>query len=142
MENTKRVAEKLKVVPKLKLGVKLEKGGVQSTGPHLVTFLEDMIVNGRDDLGKPRQEIRFTVEESGIKYRWNIPILGKDGNPHYLVEKLMNIEPGQMRILEMKKFGAKNFVDVREPGAVSEAPENVNDDLAAYQKAFSDKSKK
>lgn len=78
---------------------------------------------GKDEKGQPRKELRFIVEEKGVKYRWMVPILGKDGQPSYLIERLMDIDPGDKRILEMKKQGIKNYIDVRMPGEESEAPE-------------------
>lgn len=114
----------MNILPKLRLGTKLEKGGVQSTGPHLVKFLEEPTTTmGKDEQGKPRKELKFIVEEKGIKMRWQIPVLGKDGQPSYLIERLMNIEIGDERILEMSKHGIKNFIDVRPAGAAPEIPD-------------------
>ena len=114
MKNLQILAEKLNVLPKLRLGIKLEKGGVQSTGPHKVKFVEEPTTTmGKDESGKPRQELKFIVEENGIKYRWQTPILGKDGQPSYLIERLLNVEVGDERVLEMRKRGIKNYIDVR-----------------------------
>ncbi len=125
MKNLKLLAEQLNVLPKLRLGIKLEKGGVKSTGLHRVTFVEEpSTVMGRDDSGKPRKELKFIVEEGAIKYRWQIPILGKDGQPSYLIERLMNIEVGDERILEMSRHGAKNYIDVRPVDAAPEVPDD------------------
>lgn len=125
MKNLHVLAEQLKILPKLRLGIKLEGGGVQVTGPHQVKFLEEpTTIMGKDEKGQPRKELKFIVEEKGIKYRWHIPILGKDGQPSYLIERLMDIEVGDERILEMKKQGMKNYIDVRMPGEESELPED------------------
>lgn len=121
MKNLHILATQLNILPKLRLGIKLEKGGVQATGPHKVKFLEEPVsVMGKDEQGKPRKELKFIVEEDGIKYRWQVPILGKDGQPSYIIERLMNVEVGDERILEMMKQGIKNYIDVR---MVDEAPE-------------------
>lgn len=124
MKNLQILAEQLNILPKLRLGNKLEKGGVQATGPHHVKFLEEPVtVMGRDEKGAPRKELKFIVEEGNIKYRWQVPILGKDGQPSYLIERLMNIEVGDERILEMCKQGIKNFIDVRPVGGLPELPD-------------------
>lgn len=129
MKNLHTLAETLHIMPKLRLGVQTlkddgTKGGVKSTGPHLVKFLEEPTTcMGKDEKGNPRKELKFIVEENSIKFRWQIPILGKDGQPSYLIERLMNIEVGDERILEMCKTGIKNFIDVREVGTAPEEPD-------------------
>ena len=129
MKNLKVLAETLNVLPKLRLGIQTikedgKKGGVKSTGAHRVKFLEEPTTTmGRDENGQPRKELKFIVEENGIKFRWQIPILGKDGQPSYLIERLMNIEIGDERILEMSKHGMKNFIDVRMVDAAPELPD-------------------
>ena len=120
MENVKAVAKKLGVIPKLRLGIKLAKGGAKSTGPHRVKFLEEpTLIEGMDDQGKPRQEFRFVVEENGEKYHWNVPLKGKDGNPNYLLEKLMYLDVGNIMILEMMSNRGRNYIDVRKVGETS-----------------------
>ena len=121
MEKVKEVAKALNVIPKLRLGNKLAGGGVESTGAHRVKFIaEPTVVMGNDDQGKPRKELRFVVEENNIQYRWNVPILGKEGQPNYLIERLMHIDIGDERLLEMINARGRNYIDVRK---VDEAPE-------------------
>lgn len=112
----------LKIVPRLNLGSKLAEGGVKSTGPHTVKFLEEpVVVVGKDFItSKERKELRFIVEENGVNYRWNVPILNKEGQPNYLVERLIDVEVGDERILEMVRKGTRNYIDIRK---VDEAPE-------------------
>ena len=116
-------------MPKLRLGVKLAKGGVSSTGPHLVKFVEEPIaIMGKDNEGKERKELKFIVEENGIRYRWHAPIYSKDGTaPHYLMERIMDINVGDERILEMLRKGARNYVDVRKPDEAPEPPDDEED---------------
>ena len=114
MKHTKTVTDTLKIVPKLQLGIKLDGGGVKSTGPHRVRFISDSIVEGVDpETGKPRKEMKYLVEEDGITKRWHVPIRDKQGNPNYLLERLMGIEEGDEAILEMKRKGIKNYVTVQ-----------------------------
>ena len=115
-----QLGEKLKIVPKLKLGTKLEGGGVKSNGPIRVKFVEEpTLIQGMSHEGKPQEEVKFIVEVDGIKCKWNVPVFNKQHEAHYLMEKLQGLQVGEEKILEMKKAGAKNYIDVRE---VDEAP--------------------
>ena len=116
-------------MPKLRLGVKLAKGGVSSTGPHSVKFVEEpIVILGKDHEGKQRKELKFIVEENGIRYRWNVPIMNKEGTqPNYLMERIMDISIGDERILEMMRQGARNYVDVRKPDEAPEPPDDEED---------------
>ena len=140
MKNLRALAEPLKIYPKLRLGMQKIVAGefdknnnpktiIVPTGPHRVKFLEEPVTTmGKDDKGLPRKELKFIVEEDGVKYRWQIPLLNKEGQPSYLIERLMNVEVGDERILEMMKAGIKNYVDVR---AADEAPEPPEEELHA-----------
>ena len=44
---------------------------------------------------------------------WNVPVLNKDGNLHYLVAKLAEVEEGEELYVELKHNGAKSFIDVQ-----------------------------
>lgn len=124
MEKVKELAEKMKYLPKLRLGTKLPKGGVQSTGPHKVKFLEEPVfVKGTDDRGKERDEMKFVVEENGQKFRWNVPILNKEGKPSHLMDGLMEVKVGDERILEILKFGSKNYTSMRKVDEKPSIPE-------------------
>lgn len=131
MLKVQEIAKALNVTPKLRLGTKLVGGGVSSTGPHHIKFLEEpVVVMGKDEKNVPRKELKFIVEEKGIKYRWNVPVLGKDGQPSYLIERLMHIEVGDERILEMSRQGQRNYIDVRLPDEESEAPDEEEESPA------------
>lgn len=90
---------------------------------HRVKFIaEPTVVMGRNHkTGQPQKELRFLVEESGQRYRWNVPIL-RDGQPNYLIERLMNIEVGNEYILEMMRRGTINYIDVRKPDETPREP--------------------
>jgi hypothetical protein len=127
MKKVKEIADYYKIAPKLRLGTKLVGGGVKTTGPHKVKFTEEpTVVMGKDDKGQPRKEMKFLVEEKGVIYRWNVPILNKEGQPNYLIERLMNIEVGDERILEMHRERGRNYIDVRL--TTDEAPEEPEEE--------------
>ncbi len=101
-----------KIIPKLRLAVKTEKGPV-STGPHRVKIIEDKITNGKDGrTGQIIQVVRYMVEENGTQKIYDVPVKNKEGELHYLIQRLSEIEESQEVILEMKKSGPKNYVSV------------------------------
>lgn len=111
MKNSKELMVAAKIVPKLRLGVKTEKG-VIPTGPHRVKLIEDKITTGKDVSGKQIEIVQYTVEENGDQKIYTVPVKNKEGQLHYMVQHLSEIVPGQEVILEMKKAGIKNYVSV------------------------------
>jgi len=104
--------KELKFIPKLQLYIKTSKGA-ESTGPHRVKFIADKVTIGvNPETGKDREEFHFLVEENGVKKSWIVPVLGKDGKPSYLFNRLADIEEGDEVILEGKRFGVKNYTSV------------------------------
>lgn len=129
MKKIKEVAEAIKLYPRIQLGIK-DGNKVTSTGPHLVKFLEEpQVILGKDREGNLRKEFKFFLEEDYQWYRWHVPILNAEGQPNYLVERLIDVEPGDFRILEMKKRGKNNYVDVRMP----DGPDEKEIDDTFYQ---------
>lgn len=123
MQKIQEIAKALNIVPKLRLGNKVPGKGLESTGPHRVKFIgEPTVVMGKDQQGKPRKELRFIVEENKRQYRWNVPIMNKEGQPNYLIERLLDIEVGDERVLEIRKNGMTNYIDVR---GVDEKPSDA-----------------
>lgn len=132
MEKIRAVAEAIKLYPRIKLGIK-DGNKVTSTGPHVVKFLEEpQVIMGKDQEGKPRKEFKFILEESDKWYRWHVPILNSEGQPNYLVERLIDIEVGDVRVLEMKKRGRNNYVDISVPGEPTE--QEVEDKFVQLEK--------
>ncbi len=123
MDKVKEVMDAMGVLPKLHLGLKTPKGAV-STGPHTVKFLsEPEGIAGKDFNGKPAKFLRFEVEENGVRMHWRVNILNREGQANYLLERLLAIKVGDERVLEMSKTGMKNYIDIREEGALAMLPE-------------------
>jgi hypothetical protein len=100
------------IIPKLKLGIKGEKG-VISTGPHRVKLLADKVVPGKDyKTGKEIEYVRYLFEENGEKKTYETKKLNDKGDLSYFVQHLAEIEEGSEVILEMQKRGIKNFISV------------------------------
>lgn len=104
------------ILPKLKLGERREgengKESVFPTGPHRVKILEDKIKKGKDQQGNLIDVVHYVVEEGGVKKFYEVPVKDKTGSLHYLVQRLSEVPEGQEIILEMKKRGIKNYVNV------------------------------
>lgn len=112
MKISRELIIKSGITPKLVLGKKTAKGA-ESTGPHRVKLLEDRIIRGIDRrTGKEIEYVEYTVEENGTKKIYKTKLRGDDGRPSYLVQSLSEINEGEEVILEMKKSGMKNFIDV------------------------------
>lgn len=147
MEVVKDIVKKMGMVKKLRLGRRLvntrtgKAGGVESTGPHIVKFLaEPTRVMGKNFEGKPEQQFKFLVEENGVKLRWMVSIMNKEGTDgSYLLERLEEIKIGDTKILEMMSQGARKYIDIRDiDGEFSEAPDEVDeeDEETALNKAI------
>ena len=101
-----------KIIPKLRLAIKEDGKAPKPTGPHRVKILEDKVQNGKDHEGKVVPVVRYIFEENGEKYRYDVPVKNKEGELHYLIQKLSEFPEGQELIIEMKKKGIKNYVSV------------------------------
>lgn len=100
------------IIPKLRLAIKEEGKAPVPTGPHRVKILSDNTQKGKDREGNIIPIVRYVFEENGEQKRYDVPVKNKEGELHYLIQRLSEIEEGQEIILEMKKRGAKNYVNV------------------------------
>lgn len=126
MENLKKAAVTLKMYPKLKLGERKQTGlndknepkySIFTTGPHKIKFTAEPTTTTVMKMGKPTKVFKCIVEENGQLYKWFVPIMNKDETEgHYLIERLKDIPVGEEIIVEMKRQGARNYIDVRREG--------------------------
>lgn len=101
------------IQPKLRLGNKKAKGGTESTGPHRVKMIADKMVKGIDPkTNKEVDYVRYLLEENGETKTYQTKKLNDKGELSYLVQRLAEIKEGEEVILEMKKQGIKNYIDV------------------------------
>lgn len=123
MRISQDLLKKANIIPKLRLAVKTDKG-VQGTGPHRVKLLQDKEAKDTDPMtGKEREVVSYLVEENGVKKSYKAAKLGKDGQLHYLVQRLADVEEGEEIILEYKRKGIKGFIsvsDIKDQGEVTE----------------------
>lgn len=111
MKQSKALMKEANIQPKLRLGNKTKHGTV-STGAHRVKMIADKIVKGTDTKGKEIDFVRYLVEENGETKTYQTKKLNDKGELSYLVQRLSEINEGQEVILEMKKQGIKNYIDV------------------------------
>lgn len=112
---SKELLKQAGIHPKLRLGIKQEKGGVQSTGAHRVKLIGEKIVKGIDrETGQAIDFVKYVFEEDGELKEYRTRLKHKEtGELQYLVQNMANVDEGQEVILEMKKMGAKNYIEVR-----------------------------
>jgi hypothetical protein len=118
LETVKKVMESLGVRPKLRLGRRKDKdtegkGGVESYGPkHIKALAEPEGITANNFEGKPTKFLRFLVEHNGQEFFWFVPVLNKEGQPNYLLERVAAMEVGKEYILEMKRQKGRNHIEV------------------------------
>lgn len=118
-------------MPKLRLGKKKSGGGTISTGAHRVKLLSDKIVSGTDSkTGKIIEYVRYLIEEKGEKKIYQTKKLNDKGEISYLVQNLAEINEGEEVIMEMKKQGIKNYIEVLPVSGGSTAEVEDEDDEA------------
>lgn len=113
MTVSKELLEKAGIKPRLKLGEKLEGGGVRSTGPHKVTFVADRARKGNHPVTNvEREEVEYTFTESGVEKTYSVAIKNERGELNYFVQRMAEYKYGDTLVLEMKKKGPKNYIDI------------------------------
>lgn len=110
----------------LQLAKRTEDNQTISTGQHIVTLLSDEEgerINPRTHQNE--KVIWFYVEENGVKKKYAVPIFDKNGNVHYLIQRLASIPEGTPVILEYKKKdnSYQGYIDVQPFGVVEKEPE-------------------
>ena len=112
MKQSLQLLKEANIQPKLRLGNKT-KHGIVSTGPHRVKMVADKVLPSKDPItGKDCEYVRYLVEENGQTKTYQTKKLNKEGELSYLVQRLAEIKEGEEVILEMKKQGIKNYIEV------------------------------
>lgn len=139
MEKSKEIVNKAGIVPKLQLAVQLtdefgNKKGVKGTGPHLVKLIGDKVVKGVDyQTSEDIYKVEYLLEEKGEKKVYFVPVKDKQGDVHYLVQRLAEIPEGTEIVLEYKRRGKKGYIEVKNLNGENEiSPEDdipvINDE--------------
>lgn len=124
MKTSQEILKASGIVPKLRLGAKTGKG-VKSTGKYHVRLVSDKEVVGRDtQTGKEVPMVRYLLDllmsdgKTWEKRIYQTRKFNKDTNEvSYLVQRFAELAENSHVILEMKKQGIKNYIEVTEVGA-------------------------
>lgn len=121
--------KKANILPKLRLGMKTDKG-VKSTGKHHVTLIEEKPIEGKNFQGQIIPMVRFIFEEAGEKKKYDAPMKNKEGTePHYFVQSMSDVTEGDEIILEMVKSGMKNVINVQKLGQSTVVDTDEEEDI-------------
>jgi len=128
METINKILKQNKIIPLLRLAVKNEKGGVIGTGQHRVKLLRDKLgkrINPRTT--KEEYIVWLYVEENGEEKKYPIPVKDKNGEIHYLIQRLGEFKEGDEVILEYKRQQgtAKGYIDVKPAEEKKELNEEI-----------------
>jgi hypothetical protein len=82
--------------------------------------------------------MHYIVEEDKEKKEYIVPVKNKSGGLHYLIQRIAEIPEGEEVVLECKRNGAKNYIEVIPVNAVSavERDEEEENDNEAPQIPF------
>lgn len=113
MENTRKTLEAAKLYPKLKLGEKLPGGGVKALGAKTVELVDDKIIKKIDPKDtREKFYMRYNVKHNGEMRRYETKLQDENGDPTYLIQRMGTFSPGDIITMELKKAGAKNYVEI------------------------------
>lgn len=107
------LVQKANIIPFLRLATKKEGKGTESTGPHKVKIIGDEVIKDKDFSGNEIFKVRYTLEENGVKKRYDVAVKNDKGELSYLVQKLADIPEGTEITLEYVRKGLKGYIDVR-----------------------------
>lgn len=101
-------------MPRLRLVEKQEGKAPVSTGTHMVKLIDSKIIKGTDFSGKEIYQVKLFVEEDNEKKYYLFPLKDKQGEPHYLVQRLAEFEEGTEVIMEYKRKqgSTKGYIEV------------------------------
>ncbi len=136
MKNALEVLKKANVVPLLQLATRKEEGGIEGTGIHKVKLLEDKLgkrINPRT--GQEEIVLWLFVEEDGAKKKYPIPVKDKNGEVHYLIQRLANFKEGEDVYMEYKKIEGtfKGYIDIRPVSESTEEPVEDTENIENYE---------
>jgi len=125
-EKSRELVKKAGIIPRLDLAPKNEKGVATPNGPHKVKLLEEKIVKGTDyQTGEEREEMKWIFEEKGKNCFYTVPVKNKNGELHYLIQRMAEVELLDEVILEAKKKGMKTYIDVQEVDEKEDSDEEI-----------------
>jgi len=76
--------------------------------------------------------VKYTFEEDGELKEYRVPVKAREtGELHYLVQRMSMVPEGAEVILEMKKRGPKNYIEVLDASGspIEPSDEEVDDEM-------------
>ena len=111
--NSMLLMKKANKIPKLKLAPKNDRGVATPNGKHTVIFIADQVVSLKNPkTNKVEPFVRFIFNEAGVNKTYDRPVKDDEGQLHYFIEQMSEVEEGEYLEIEMKKQGAKNYVHI------------------------------
>ena len=109
------IVKQANIIPSLQLAVRKENAEgklvVVGTGKHQVKFISDKVVMGKDyQTREERHEVQYIFEEKGQQKKYNVPVKDENGEVHYLIQRMADIEYGEEITLEYQRKGLKGFI--------------------------------
>lgn len=107
----------------LSLAPKNDLGVPTPNGPHMIILVADKPTVNNEGI----EQMSYTVLEDGVQKIWNVKKWQINPNTaektlHYVVQTLASLDEGDKVTVEMKKNGAKNFVDIKKVGHEENIP--------------------
>lgn len=137
MERIKEAARHFKLYPKVCFGEMRgnDRGNLvffPNNIPHRVVITDEPTTVMINKNNQPVRAFKFIVEENGELYKWLVPLVNDRGEGHYLIDRLntLGINVGDEVVLEMKKRGPRNYIQVTRAGEEEEEEEIPPDDDA------------
>lgn len=127
MQKSLEILKRLKVIPLLRLAYK-DGNRVIGTGPHKVKLVSDKLVKRINPrTAKEEYAIEYIVEENGQQFKYLVPIYNKQGEVHYLLQRLGSLPEGTEVILEYKKKEGsyQGYIDVQVVSAQKEIEDTL-----------------
>ena len=115
MTKSQEIVKQANIIPFLQLAVRKEnaegKMVVVGTGKHRVKFISDKVIMGSDyQTREERPEVQYIFEEKGQQKKYNVPVKNENGEVHYFVQRMADVEYGEEIILEYIRKGVRGFI--------------------------------
>lgn len=133
---SQEVVSKAGIMPRLSLAEKIIKNGksrgTKSTGKHIVKFLEDKVVKGKDfSTGQEIMKMKYIFEENGQKKFYTRPLRDENEEVHYFIQRMSQFNYGDELVIEYLQKGLKGYISVnKNTGQPDVSQEGSGTDIA------------
>lgn len=111
--NSKILMKRANRLPKLKLAPKNERGVATPNGKHEVLFVADQVITLKHPKrNRPEPFVRYIFQDAGQNKTYDRPVKDDNGQLHYFIEQMSEVEEGETVILEARRTGANLYISV------------------------------